>query len=79
MPDVEVEKVAEDLFWGEPSDRPGYFIPITIIDNPPESRRIVHEEQFGTVLPLLKFDDPNEAIARANATDYGWGLGLGSG
>ena len=31
------------------------------------------EEQFGPVLPLLKFDDYEDVIARANATDYGLG------
>lgn len=59
------------LLGGEKADAPGYFIPITIIDNPPEDARIVREEQFGPVLPLLKFDDYEDVIARANATDYG--------
>lgn len=61
------------LMGGEKSDVPGYFIPITIIDNPPEDARIVQEEQFGPVLPLIKFDDYEDVIARANATDYGLG------
>ncbi len=61
------------LTGGEVPDAPGYFIPITILDNPPESSRIVQEEQFGPVLPLLKFDDIDEVIHRANATDYGLG------
>ena len=42
---------------------PGYFIPVTILDNPPEDSRIVQEEQFGPVLPLLKFDDVDDVIA----------------
>ncbi|MDB5676742.1 MAG: aldehyde dehydrogenase [Sphingomonas bacterium] len=61
------------LLGGETSEVPGYFIPITILDNPPESSRIVQEEQFGPVLPLLKFDDLDEVVTRANATDYGLG------
>jgi aldehyde dehydrogenase (NAD+) len=61
------------LIGGEKTDAPGYFIPVTIIDNPPEDSRIVQEEQFGPVLPLLKFDDIDEVVARANATDYGLG------
>ncbi len=61
------------LMGGEASSAPGYFVPITILDNPPETSRIVQEEQFGPVLPLLKFDDYEEVIARANATDYGLG------
>jgi aldehyde dehydrogenase (NAD+) len=58
------------------SDLPGYFIPITIIDNPPEDSRIVQEEQFGPVLPLIKFDDYDDVIARANASPYGLGASV---
>jgi len=61
------------LIGGETSTAPGYFVPVTIIDNPPEDSRIVQEEQFGPVLPLLKFDDLDEVIGRANASDYGLG------
>ncbi|MDF8332209.1 aldehyde dehydrogenase family protein [Novosphingobium cyanobacteriorum] len=49
----------------------GYFIPISIVDNPPESSRVVQEEAFGPVLPLLKFKDVDEVIARVNASEYG--------
>jgi len=49
----------------------GYYVPITILDNPPEDARIVAEEQFGPVMPLMKFSTEEEAIARANASDYG--------
>ncbi len=61
------------LMGGEKADVPGYFIPITILDNPPEDARIVQEEQFGPVLPLIRFDDYDDVIARANATEYGLG------
>ncbi len=50
---------------------PGYYMPITILDNPPEDARIVAEEQFGPVMPLMKFSTEDEAISRANASDYG--------
>ncbi|WP_375246217.1 aldehyde dehydrogenase family protein [Qipengyuania pacifica] len=49
----------------------GYYVPITILDNPPEDARIVAEEQFGPVMPLLKFDTIDEVIERANNSDYG--------
>lgn len=61
------------LVGGEAADVPGYFVPVTIIDNPPEDSRIVQEEQFGPVLPLIRFDDYDDVVARANATDYGLG------
>jgi len=59
------------LCGGEPTPGPGYFIPITLIDNPPDDARCVVEEAFGPVLPLLKYRDLDEAVARANDTQYG--------
>lgn len=64
------------LMGGDVSPAPGYFVPITIIDNPPENSRIVQEEQFGPVLPLLSFDTLEEAIDRANASPYGLGASI---
>ncbi|MEW4467737.1 aldehyde dehydrogenase family protein [Parasphingorhabdus sp. JC815] len=52
-------------------DIPGYYVPITILDNPPEDARIVAEEQFGPVMPLMKFSTTDEVISRANASEYG--------
>ncbi len=52
-------------------DIPGYYVPITVLDNPPENARIVAEEQFGPIMPLMKFSTTDEAIKRANASEYG--------
>ncbi len=52
-------------------DVPGYYMPITILDNPPEDARIVAEEQFGPVMPLMKFSTEDEVIQRANDSEYG--------
>jgi len=49
----------------------GYYVPISILDNPPEDARIVAEEQFGPVMPLMKFSTEEEVIERANNTEYG--------
>lgn len=49
----------------------GYFVPLTLVDNPPDDSRVVVEEAFGPVLPLLKFKDVDDVIARANDTEYG--------
>ncbi len=49
----------------------GYYVPITILDNPPEDARIVAEEQFGPVMPLMKFSSEDEVIQRANNSEYG--------
>lgn len=61
------------LTGGLPEEQKGYFVPVTILDNPPEDSRIVQEEQFGPILPLLKFDNVEDVIGKANATE--WGLG----
>ena len=58
---------------GEVPDQPGYFIRPTIVRDIEEGSRLVDEEQFGPVLPVMKFSDENDAVERANATQ--WGLG----
>jgi acyl-CoA reductase-like NAD-dependent aldehyde dehydrogenase len=55
------------------SDAPGWFVPVTLVDNPPENSRIVAEEPFGPILPLLKWSDEADVIKRANDTIYGLG------
>ena len=61
----------EALIGGEVADGPGFFVPVTIFDNPPDDARVVRDEAFGPVLPLLKFYDVEDVIARANDTEYG--------
>jgi len=55
---------------------PGYFIAPTIVTNIAEGARLVDEEQFGPVLPILRFVDDDEAVARANATRFGLGASV---
>jgi acyl-CoA reductase-like NAD-dependent aldehyde dehydrogenase len=50
---------------------PGNFVPITVVDNPPDDSRIVREEPFGPILPILSFKDEDEVIRRANDTQFG--------
>ncbi|WP_203715331.1 aldehyde dehydrogenase family protein [Asanoa siamensis] len=66
------------LTGGTPAPRPGFFVPVTLVDNPPEESRIVREEQFGPVLPLLRFDDVDDVVARANAGEYALGASVWS-
>jgi len=49
----------------------GYFIPPTVVQGLGEADRLVAEEQFGPVFPVLKFRDVEDAIARANNTRFG--------
>ena len=55
---------------------PGWFIPVTLVDNPPEDSRIVVEEPFGPILPVLKWNDEADVIRRANDTVYGLGASV---
>lgn len=57
----------------------GYFLSPTIIDNPPEDARIVQEEQFGPILPMMAFTDYGDALNRANSGPYGLGATVWSG
>lgn len=61
------------LAGGQPISTNGYFFPATLVDNPPDSSRIVQEEPFGPILPLLRFRKVDEVIQRANQSPYGLG------
>ncbi|KAF7558196.1 hypothetical protein G7Z17_g16 [Cylindrodendrum hubeiense] len=54
----------------------GYFITPTIIDRPPEKSRIVVEEPFGPIVPLLSWKDEDDVIERANDTLMGLGASI---
>lgn len=56
---------------GQPADGPGYFYPPTVITDVPPAARILTEEIFGPVAPIVTFIDETEAIALANASVYG--------
>ena len=58
---------------GEVPDGKGYFIPPTIVRDIDDDSRLVSEEQFGPVLPVIKYDDIDDVIERANNSDYGLG------
>jgi aldehyde dehydrogenase (NAD+) len=66
------------LSGAQPIAGPGFFVPVTLIDNPPDESRLVQEEQFGPLLPLLKFNNLEEVIGRANASIYGLGASVWS-
>jgi acyl-CoA reductase-like NAD-dependent aldehyde dehydrogenase len=54
-------------------ERGGYFTRPTIVRDIPDGARLVREEQFGPILPVLRYADLDDAIARANDTEYGLG------
>ncbi|MDF2366908.1 aldehyde dehydrogenase family protein [Sneathiella sp.] len=55
---------------------PGHFIEPTVFANVSPDMTIAREEVFGPVLSILTYDDPEEAIALANGTDYGLCAGV---
>lgn len=59
---------------GEESiDGKGFHIPVAIVDDPPESSAIVCEEQFGPILPMMKFTKVDEVIQKVNDSSMGLG------
>jgi len=58
---------------GKALDREGYFIAPTIVRDIADDSRLVREEQFGPVTPVMKYKDLDDALARANNSEYGLG------
>jgi len=69
--DDAIEHGARIPAGGHPLDRDGYFVAATILTNVTDDMKVVAEEQFGPLLPVIPFDDVEDAIAAANATEYG--------
>jgi succinate-semialdehyde dehydrogenase/glutarate-semialdehyde dehydrogenase len=66
-----VDRGATVLTGGEPLEGPGYFYRPTVLTHVPVESRVLNEEIFGPVAPIVSFDTEEEAIASANATEYG--------
>ena len=58
---------------GEVLSRKGYFIWPTIVRDISDDTRLVTEEQFSPIVPVLRYSDIDDAIARANDSDFGLG------
>jgi acyl-CoA reductase-like NAD-dependent aldehyde dehydrogenase len=58
---------------GHALNRKGYFVAPTIVADIKEGTRLVDEEPFGPVLPVISFHDVRDAIERANNTRFGLG------
>ncbi|MFD1585753.1 aldehyde dehydrogenase family protein [Halorientalis brevis] len=63
-----VEKGADLVRGGE---REGQFVEPTLLANVPHDARLIHEEQFGPIAVVTKFEDEAEALELANAGDMG--------
>ena len=66
-----LDKGATRVVGGEIPDGRGYFYAPTVLDEVPDDARVFHEEIFGPVAPVGVFESEEDAIARANDTEYG--------
>jgi succinate-semialdehyde dehydrogenase/glutarate-semialdehyde dehydrogenase len=62
---------AVTVLGGSAVEGPGYFYQPTILKGVTEGTRILSEEIFGPVAPIITFDTEDEAIRLANNTEYG--------
>lgn len=60
------------------SDQPGYFYPATIVSEIDQDNPLVQIEQFGPALPIIKYDDLDQAIEWANELEVGLGSSVWS-
>lgn len=75
--DVEKENM-KIAVGGRAANSKGYFINPTIIDNPKDDSKIVTEEPFGPIFPILSWSDEEEVITRANNSKLGLGASVWS-
>ncbi|KAK5092588.1 hypothetical protein LTR70_002023 [Exophiala xenobiotica] len=73
----DIEKSGQTVaVGGVNEDKPGYFITPTLIDRPKEDSKLVTEEPFGPIVPVMTWKDEQEVIDRANATRMGLGASV---
>lgn len=66
-----VERGAKVLVGGAIPQGPGYFYPPTVLTSIAPDSRILHEEIFGPVAPIVTFQTEDEAVDLANLTEFG--------
>ena len=74
---------AKVICGGAPIGGKGYFYPPTLVRDIADDASLVAEEQFGPALPILRYRHVDDALARANASQYGlggsvWGRNIGN-
>lgn len=58
---------------GKKPEGPGFVYPLTVIADATDEMRVVKEEQFGPVIPIIRYGTIEEAIRRANSLEVGLG------
>jgi aldehyde dehydrogenase (NAD+) len=73
------EREGKTLSGGSAADGPGFFMTPRLIGGLSDANPLVAEEQFCPVLPILEFDEDDEAIVRANQVPFGLTASVWSG
>ncbi|MBV6754989.1 aldehyde dehydrogenase family protein [Rhodococcus opacus] len=68
---ADAETAGKVMPGGGVVDGPGYFVRPTIVRDVDESSRLVVEEQFGPVVPVMPYTDIDDVVARANDSEFG--------
>lgn len=69
--DDTVSRGARVLTGGKPVEGPGYFYEPTVLADVPLDSRVLKEEIFGPVAPIVSFTTEDDAIRMANDTEFG--------
>lgn len=70
---VEAAKAGKIIAGGTASGGPGYFIPLTVVRDVSDGSAIVDEEPFGPILPIIRYSEIDDVVARANASPFALG------
>jgi succinate-semialdehyde dehydrogenase/glutarate-semialdehyde dehydrogenase len=69
--DDALDRGATALTGGKSVDRPGHFYEATVLNDVHADSRLLSEEIFGPVAPVIAFSSEDEAVSSANATEFG--------
>ncbi len=70
---AEAKVAGKIIAGGEVPEGPGYFVPLTVVRDVSDGSPIVDEEPFGPILPIIRYSDVDDAVARANASPFALG------
>jgi len=70
---AEAAKAGKIVAGGKVTGGPGYFVPLTVVRDVADGSAIVDEEPFGPILPIIRYSDVDDAVARANASPFALG------
>lgn len=69
--DAKKRDIKMEVFDADRVPEKGFWVPATVVVNPPEDALVVQEEQFGPVIPILKWRTEEDVLARANLDNAG--------